>query len=341
MTSDQSKLELFGTDKKGQPVHRIHLSGGGLKASILTWGGVLQDLRLDGHPPSLVLGFERFSDYLAHSPYFGTTPGRYANRIANGRMTIDGKSYQLDLNEGGYGHLHGGGDGMGVNTWELVDYGSDYAVLTFTDPDGRGGYPGNCTATTTYRLKEGGIFSVTHETITDQPTPANICHHSYFNLDGGDTILDHRIMIAAEHYLPVDDKLIPTGEQRSVEKTPFDFREIAPIRRGENGKQVPFDHNFCLSAERTEKRSIARVESLASGVSLDVRSTEPGVQFYIGGSLDVPVPGLDGRHYQPFGGFCLETQIWPDAVNHSNFPKAILRPGDMLRQETDYIFAKA
>lgn len=341
MARQARRPKIFGTDRKGSRVHRIVIKGGGLEASILTWGGVLQDLRLEGHEPPLVLGFDRFEDYLDHSPYFGTTPGRYANRIAAGRMNIDGTRYNLDLNEGGYGHLHGGADGLGVTTWTLVDRGPDFAVLEITDPDGRGGYPGNCTVRNTYHLKEGGVLSIVHESQTDAPTAANICHHSYFNLDGAETILDHEMMIAAERYLPVDDLLIPTGEQRPVKGTAFDFTTSAPIRRSEEDRQVPFDHNFCLSPERTQKRSVAQVKSPTSGVTMDVLTTEPGVQFYIGGSLDVPVPGLEGRNYGRFAGFCLETQIWPDSVNQPDFPNAVLRPGETLRQETDYVFAKA
>ncbi|MDI6837390.1 MAG: galactose-1-epimerase, partial [Rhizobiaceae bacterium] len=153
--------------------------------------------------------------------------------------------------------------------------------------------------------------------------------------------LGHDLMLAADAYLPVDDRLIPTGEIRPVDGTPFDFRTMSPMDRLLEGERVLYDHNFCLSRSRVEKRTVAIARSVTSGVAMEVRTTEPGVQFYAGTKLNVPVAGLEGRRYGPFAGFCLETQTWPDAVNHSNFPNAILRPGEVLRQETDYVFSKA
>ncbi len=334
-------FEVFGRTDKGETVHRVSISGGGLTASILTWGAVIQDLRLEGHQAPLVLGFERFEDYLVHSPFFGATPGRCANRIGAGRFTLDGKPYQLELNERGVTHLHGGSDGLGRSNWTIVDHVSDKVVLKITDPDGRAGYPGNCSVTATYQVKDGGVLSVSYETTTDQPTPANICQHSYFNLDGREDALGHDLMIAADHVLALDDKQVPTGELLAVEGTPFDLRQMGPMKRFEGGEQVLFDHNFCLSPERMQKRSVALARSNYSGVSMEVRTTEPGVQFYAAFKLQqIPVPGLDGRRYGPFAGFCLETQVWPDAINHPNFPNAVLRPGEVLRQETDYIFSR-
>ncbi len=333
-------FEVFGTTRDGEPIYRVRIAGGGLTASILTWGAVIQDLRLEGHEPPLVLGFDSFDAYPAHSPYFGATPGRCANRIGDGKFSIDGRDYQLELNERGITHLHGGSDGIGRGNWAIVEYQSDRVVLDIVDPDGRAGYPGDCTVTATYELKAGGVLSVTYETTSDQPTPANVCQHSYFNLDGGEDIFGHDIMIAADRLTAVDDRLVPTGALKDLTGSPFDLREMGPIRRLLDGEQVPFDHNYCLSDERVGKRSVALVRSLYSGVSMEVRTTEPGVQFYAGVKLDVPVPGFDGRRYGPYAGFCLETQIWPDAVNHPGFPEAVLRPGNVLRQETDYVFSK-
>jgi aldose 1-epimerase len=334
--------EIFGTTDKGEPVHRVTLTGGGLTAKVITWGAVIQDLRMEGHEPPLVLGFETFDDYPAHSPYFGATPGRCANRIGGGRFSLDGKDYQLELNERGITHLHGGSDGLGRQNWTIVEAAADRLVMTVTDPDGRAGYPGNCTVRATYQLKPEGVLSVVYETESDQPTLANVCQHSYFNLDGHPDIFGHDLMIASDHLTAVDDRLVPTGELMPVAGTPFDLRDMGPVKRnGADGNQVPFDHNYCLSNERTEKRSVVLVRSLYSGVSLEVRTTEPGVQFYAGVKLDVAVPGHDGRRYGPYAGFCLETQIWPDAINHAGFPNAVLRPGDVLRQETDYVFSKS
>jgi len=339
--SEAGARENFGFTATGEKVERVTISAGGLTAKVMTWGAVIQDLRLEGHQPPLVLGFDGFDDYPKYSSYFGATPGRNANRIGGGTFSIDGKDYQLELNEKGISHLHGGSDGTGKRNWLIMEHGPSHVVLQIIDPNGRAGYPGNCTITATYTIREGGVLSVVYETTTDLPTIANVCQHSYFNLDGAETALDHQIEIAADHYLPTDERQIPTGEIRAVSGTVFDLREPTPMsRKDDQGEQVLYDHNFSLSAERVAKRKVARVHAPASGISLEVHTTEPGVQFYSGFKLNTAVPGHDGRHYGPFAGFCLETQIWPDAVNHEGFPKAILRPGETLRQETDYIFTK-
>lgn len=332
--------EIFGHLENGEAVERVTLAGGGLTAHVLTWGAVIQDLRLQGHDAPLVLGYKDLPSYLEHSPYFGATPGRCANRIAGGRFSIDGTGHQLECNERGVTHLHGGSDGIGRQNWRIADQGSDFVILTVTDPAARAGYPGTCAITCTYRLTGRGVLSVVYEATTDAPTPVNLCQHSYFILDGSADAFGHEIRLAADHYLPVDHNLIPTGEIRPVAGTPFDLRDWTPLSRQTEAGGVAFDHNFCFSPERQAKRPVGTVRSPASGVSLDVLTTEPGVQLYTGAYVNSPVPGLDGRRYGPFAGFCLETQIWPDAVNHGNFPKAVLRPGETLRQETDYVFRK-
>lgn len=340
MSENGLKRDVFGKTASGETVYRVRIEGGGLTAHIITWGAVIQDLRLAGHEPSLLLGFDDFDSYPLHSAYFSATPGRCANRIDGGRFTLDGKTYQLDLNEKGVTHLHGGKDNIAVRNWTIVEHAADRVVLKIVDADGRGGYPGNCTIQATYWVHGNGEFSVTYESTSDQPTPANVCQHAYFNLDGRDDTLDHDIMIAADHYLPTNERQIPTGEIRPVEGTPFDLRTLSSMRRIVDGEQVLYDHNFCLSPERTAKRSVIEARSRHSDVSLEVRTTEPGVQLYTAFKLDVPVPGHDGRKIGPFAGFCLETQVWPDAINHADFPNAVLRPGEVLRQETDYIFKK-
>lgn len=339
--TSSTAMEIFGHLKTGEPVHRVTIRGGGLTANVMSWGAVIQDLRLEGHAPPLVLGFEAFDDYPAHSSYFGATPGRSANRIGDGRFAIDGEDFQLELNEKGVTHLHGGSDGIAKRLWTIVDVSEDSVSLKIVDPAGRAGYPGTCEINATYRLSGHGCLSVTYTATTDAPTIANLCQHTYFNLDGRPDTLGHDIMIAADHYLPTNEHQIPTGNIASVEGTVFDLREMTSMSRQTEGEKVLYDHNFCLSPERGPKRSAALVRSIDSGVSLEVRTTEPGVQFYSGFKLKTPVPGLEGRSYGPFAGFCLETQIWPDAVNHEGFPNAILRPGETLRQETDYIFSKS
>lgn len=330
--------EVFGAGPNGEIVTRVVLKGGGLTAKVLSWGSIIEDLRLEGHPAPLVLGFDNMPDYLEHSPFFGATPGRNANRIAKGRITIDGHQHQLEQNEGSVTHLHGGKDGIASQNWDIVELADDRVVLRIVDRDGRAGYPGNCTITATYQLKPGGVLSVVYESTTDAPTVANVCQHSYFSLTNGHDTSDHLLMIAADAYLPTNAEQIPEGGPKAVDGTPFDFREIKPMLQMEAGERVLYDHNFCLSPERTDKRLVAHATSPTSGVHMRVLTTEPGVQFYAAFKMNVPVPGLDGLTYPPFSGFCLETQIWPDAINQAGFPKAILRPGEVLRQETDYVF---
>lgn len=331
--------EVFGRTKNGETVHRATLEGGGLTARVMTWGAALQDLRLDGHVAPLTLGFPDFESYPLYSPYFGQTPGRIANRIDQGRFTLDGREYQLEQNEG-TNHLHGGKVGLGRSVWSIEDLGPDRIRLTATQNDGDAGYPGNCTVSCTYRLHGDAELSIVFESTTDRPTICNIAHHSYFNLDGSPTILDHEAMIAADAYLPTRPDLIPTGEVAPVEGTSYDFREMRPIRCDAGGSQVAYDNNFCLSRERTGKRSVALVRSLRSGVNLEVRTTEPGVQLYTAHKIKPTVPGLSGGTYGPFAGFCLETQSWPDAPNHDGFPSIVLRPGETVVQETDYVFTR-
>jgi aldose 1-epimerase len=335
-----AKSEVFGTGRNDETVSRLFLEGGGLTAKVLTWGAIIQDLRLDGHDAPLVLGFETMPDYLTHSPYFGATPGRNSNRIANGKFVIDGTEYQLEKNEKGITHLHGGSDGIANRNWTVVEHTDNKAVLSIVDPDGRAGYPGNCTIICTYELKDNGTLSVLYESTTDKPTIANVCQHSYFTLDGLETTAAHELMISADHYLPTNEQQIPAGGPRDVTGTPFDFRTMKSVVQHENGEQVLFDHNFCLSQERVAKREVIQARSTQSGVHLTVATTEPGVQYYAAFKMNIAVPGLDGRTYAPFAGLCLETQIWPDAVNQEGFPQAALRPGEVLRQETDYIFSK-
>lgn len=328
--------EVFGTFE-GQSVERVTISGGGLTVKILNWGATIQDMRLEGHAAPLVLGFDRFEDYPNHSQYFGSTVGRYANRIANGRAEVAGDEVQLDRNQPTGHHLHGGHSGISHRLWQIDEVASDFVRLSISDKDGQSGYPGNCSITCEYRLRADGTLDVTYQSQTDRPTLANIAHHSYFNLDGSDDVYDHRFMIMADHYLPVGDDLIPTGEIADVEGTVFDLKDVKSI--SSLGGFTDFDHNYCVSKERTASKHVASVEG-TSGVALDVFSGEPGVQFYSGGSIKVGLLGLDGRTYKKGAGFCLETQIWPDAPNHEGFPNAILMPGEILTQKTIYQFTK-
>jgi aldose 1-epimerase len=332
--------EGFGRTAEGETVERFTLTGGGLRASVITWGTVLQDLRLDGHAPPLVLGFDNFDDYPAHSPYMGATAGRCANRIADGRFSIDGKRYQADTNFLGKHTLHGGAKGFGKRVWSVGDAGADFVTLTLHSADGDMGFPGAMDATCTYRVKPAGTLEIVFTATTDAPTLCNLAHHSYFNLDngGGGDVLGHRLMMPAAAYLPVDDDLIPTGVVQPVDGSPFDFRQARPVRLERDGSQVLYDHNFCLSSGRGPLRQAAWVQGAGSGVEMEVWTTEPGVQFYAGHKVSPKVPGLGGREYKAYAGLALEPQVWPDSPNHPYFPQAVLYPGDTYRQVTEYRF---
>jgi aldose 1-epimerase len=332
--------EVFGRTPAGEAVERYGISAGGLSACVMTWGAAIQDLRLDGHRPPLVLGFESFDDYPRRSPYFGAIVGRCANRIRGGRFVIDGRRYVGDLNFMGKHLLHGGTGGTGQRIWRVAEHGADFIRLTLTDPAGWMGFPGNLDISCTYKLSHGGTLRVELSATTDAPTLCNLAQHSYFNLDDGGSgdVLDHRLMINAAAYLPVDDELIPTGLVRPVDGTVFDFMLSRPVRIDEGGAQIAYDHNFCLSAARGGLRQAAWAQGALSGVEMEVWTTEPGIQFYCGHKLSGDLPGLGGRRYGARAGLCLEPQVWPDSPNRPYFPQAVLRPGETYRQLSEYRF---
>jgi aldose 1-epimerase len=334
--------EVFGTTGEGEAVRRISIAGGGLSAKILGWGAVVQDLRLAGHDAPLVLGFERFEDYPTLSPYFGAMVGRHANRIRNGRFTIGGQHCQIDAEHPEKHGLHGGSNGYFRRIWEIDEAGDDFITLFLRDPDGSIGFPGALDVRCTYRLRNPGVLSIELTATSDAPTLCNLAHHSYFNLDDGGSgdILDHRMSVNASAYLPVDDSLIPTGVVRPVDATPFDFRLARTIRMESEGEQLEYDHNFCLAAARGPLRQAAWVQGASSGVEMEVWTTEPGLQFYVGQHLKPDAAGLGGRRYEKFSGFCLEPQTWPDSPNRPYFPQATLLPGETYRQTTEYRFRR-
>lgn len=330
---------LFGS-YKGTDVHEVTLrTKAGAEASVLTWGAVVRDLKVParGGPQRVVLGFEEFDAYPAHSPYFGATVGRFANRIAGGRFELDGKTYQLDCNEGANA-LHGGSEGYGQRVWSLAELTDNSVTLVLISGDGDMGYPGRVVATCTYTLQEPGTLRVELSATTDAPTPLSLAHHSYFNLDGSPNILDHELAVASDFYTPVDAELIPTGEILAVAGTPFDFRKPRPIRFDTGKGHANYDHNFVLRHKSLFGHA-ATMYSPKSGVVLNVYTSEPGLQVYDSGMLDVPVPGLGGAHYGRYGGLCMEAQRFPDAPNRSHFLSSILRPGEVYTQLTDYAFS--
>jgi aldose 1-epimerase len=308
---------------------------------VITFGAVIRDARLAGIGHPLVLGFDNLDSYLNHSPHFGAVAGRCANRIGGGRLVIDGRLSQLSLNEKGRTHLHGGFKGFGKRAWRLAAHDGRSVTLAIHAGDGEEGYPGNVEATVTYTVEAPATIRMVAEATTDAATAVNFAQHSYFNLDDSPDILDHHVQIFADAYTPADADSIPTGETRSVAGTDYDFREPRPVRQMRGGKRFTYDVNFAANTAKTETpRRLARLHSPKNGVSLEVASTEPGVQFYDGSWMHVTVPGLGGRTHGACAGCCFEPQYFPDAVNHPSFASPILRPGEKYRQTTLFGFGR-
>ncbi len=331
---------VFGRLPDGSAVEEVTIAAGDLSARIITVGAIVRDVRLAGADHPLVLGFDDLDGYMHHSPYFGAVVGRFANRIGHGRFALDGKDYQLAVNERDRTQLHGGPDGFGRRNWRIVDLGADSVTLALTSPDGDQGYPGTLEATCRYTIEAPSTLRFDAEATSDAPTLVNLAQHSYFNLDGSPDILDHRVRIDADAYTPTDEYLVPTGEIRAVDGTGFDRRTLAPIRLMQDGKRFAYDINLVVAREKAaEPRHQARLEG-QRGIALDVWSTEPGVQFYDGAYVKVAAPGLDGRRYGTNAGCCFEPQLFPDAPNHPEFPSAVLRPGETYRQTTRFAFSR-
>jgi len=332
--------EVFGTTEAGDIVRRFTIRGGGLSANIIGWGAVVQDLRLVEHEAPLVLGYDGLEAYEKDTAYFGAVVGRYANRIRGGRFTLAGEPHQSDRNFLGKHTLHGGSEGYARRPWAVSLHGRDFVTLSLHDPGGSMGFPGALEVSCTYRLKIPGTLSVEFTAQADEPTVCNLGQHSYFNLDngGGGDVLDHRVMLNAGAYLPVDSELIPTGQVMPVDGTPFDFRQARPLRMEIEGEQLPYDQNFCLSSARGPLRQAAWVQGGVSGIEMEVWTTEPGIQLYAGRHIGASGPGLGGIGYRPFSGLCLEPQIWPDAPNRPYFPQATLLPGEKYHHVTEYRF---
>lgn len=333
-------MRRFG-ELDGKPVAEATIGNGALSATVIGWGAVLRDLRLAGHGAPLVLGFERLDDYLRYSPHCGAIAGRYANRIGNGRFSLDGVEYRLDRNQNGRHHLHGGARGFGVRPWRIAAYDRASVTLELSSAAGDQGYPGSLDARCVYRVVEPATLVVELSAVCDAPTVVNLAHHSYFTLDGGDQVLDHSLQLAAERYTPVDAELIPTGEILPVADTPYDFRRPRPLRLNAAGRRFAYDINYVLAdGPRAEPQFMARLRGPYSGLSLEVWSSEPGLQLYDGAKLGPPVAGLGGRRYGPSAGVCFEPQRFPDSPNRPQFSDATLRPGETYRQRTEYRFGR-
>jgi aldose 1-epimerase len=322
------------------PVMEIELrSQAGARAKILTWGAVLRDLVIptSSGEQRVTLGLNSIEDYLAHSPSFGAVPGRFANRIANGLFTLDGVRHQLDRKPNDQHTLHGGPKGFGKRIWKLKSNEPHAVYLELDSPDGEAGFPGHLTATCGYRFLEPATLRVELGATCDKATIVNLTQHAYFNLDGSADILDHELQLGCDFYTPADADLIPTGEIRAVAGTPFDFRESRTIR---NAAGQTYDTNFVVAATPGPDSLawVATLRSPKSGVTLELHSTEPGVQVYDAAKLNCPVPGHDGAHYGPHAGLALEPQIFPDSPNRRHFPDCVLRPDEEYRHVSEFRF---
>ena len=345
--------ELFGTLADGSKVYRWSLENGGTRLKVLSWGGVVQSLELPdrhGKYANVSLGFDNIADYVAKTPYFGALIGRYGNRIAKGQFTLDGKSYQLSVNDG-VNSLHGGTQGFDKHIWDVEGFtaGSDVGLhLYYTSVDGEMGYPGTLKVKVTYTLNKHGDWRIDYEATTDKATVLNLTSHVYWNLagEGSGTIENHQLTIPASRYTPTDSGLIPTGELAKVSGTPFDFRKTKPIGRDIRAGHVQqvqakgFDHNWALDKGITAKpEHAATLHDPHSGRTLKIATDQPGLQFYTGNFLDGTLTGTGGHTYRQGDALCLETQHFPDSPNHANFPSTVLRPGQTYRTSTIHTFS--
>ena len=301
----------------------------GLEVKIATYGGAITSLKVpdrNGTLGDIVLGFETLDNYVKNPQYFGALIGRHANRIADGRFSLNGVDYQLGRNNG-VNHLHGGFDGFDRRVWNATEDG-DVLRLSYLSKDGEESYPGNLEVSVDYGLS-GNELSLEYRASTDRDTIVNLTNHSYFNLAGAGTILDHELTLNADSFTPVSSDLIPTGEIKSVTGTPMDFRSGRRIR-----SEVDYDHNFVLNNWDGTLRPAARLSESTTGRVLEVLTTQPGMQFYNGNFFDGSLIGKKGIAYEKYTGLCLEPQHFPDAPNHPNFPSTLLRPGEEYNQKT-------
>ncbi len=342
--------EPFGTTPDGTPITRYTLRNDhSVAVSIINFGGIITALHTPdraGQAGDIVLGFDTLQEYIDHNPFFGCIAGRYANRIAHGRFELDGVTYQVATNNGP-NHLHGGLRGFDKVVWAATSRQTDNEAsvqLHYRSSDGEENYPGNLSVTVTYTLNNHNQLIINYRATTDQPTILNLTNHTYFNLAGNGSILDHQIRIDADCYTPVSETLIPTGELADLTGTPFDFRTATAIgaRINDDHEQLRFgggyDHNWVLTPPTAANTSAITVTEATSGRRLDVATSQPGVQFYTGNMMPESMPGKGGQIYTKRTGFCLETQHFPDSPNQPHFPPTVLRPGETFDETTIFTF---
>ncbi|RYH12268.1 aldose epimerase family protein [Tropicimonas sp. IMCC6043] len=335
MTHDSKSLLSRRTHRLGnEDVQEIILTtASGARASILSWGAVLRDLRIPtgaGDARQVVLGYADVADYAENAPYLGTVVGRCCNRIAHGRFSLDGKEYELPVNGPGDVHLHGGVRGFTRRNWDVLEADDSSVLLRIVSPDGDEGYPGEVTVTCRYSLTEAGTLRMEIEGKTDAPTLLNMTNHSYFALDSGATAADHLLEVAADFYTPAESNQIPTGETLRVDGTRYDFRTLRPIG-------ADYEINFALRGARGVVEPVARLCSPQRDMEMVVATDQPGLLFYTGAGLPEGA-GPDGQTHGPGRALCLEAAGFCDAVNNRHFPSPVLRPGEIYRNTCEYRF---
>jgi aldose 1-epimerase len=340
------KKNLYG-ETDGKKVFQYTLTNeNGMKVKILNYGGIVTHLFVpdkDGHLADVVLGYDSLQGYIDKTPYFGAIIGRYGNRIAGGKFSLDGQEYSLARNNGP-NHLHGGIKGFDKVVWESEDFiypDSAGVILSYLSVDGEEGYPGNLDVTVIYTLNNNNELKIDYTAATDKATIVNLTHHSYFNLKGqgqGD-VLDHMLQIEADRYVPVDETLIPVGELRAVKQSAMDFSTPRAIGRSIGEVAGGYDHTWVLNRFDNDSLYLAaRVSEPETGRVMEVFTDQPGMQFYSGNFLDGSITGKQGSVYHKYYGFCLETHHFPDSPNQPDFPSVVLRPGESYETTTIYRF---
>ena len=338
--------EIFGKIDKQKIFIYTLVNKNGITAKITNYGGILTSLLVpdkNGNFKDIVLGFDNLDDYLKSHSYFGAIVGRYANRIADGKFTLDGKEYNLAINNDP-NHLHGGIIGFDKVVWNTEEIKIKNAVgirLSHLSIDGDEGYPGNLGIIINYFLTDSNELKIEYKAVTDKATPVNLTHHSYFNLLGAGegNILSHELMIDADKYTIVNKDFIPTGKLIEVKSTPFDFTSAKMIGKDISNVEGGYDHNFVLNNFSGEIRKVAEVIEIESGRKMTVLTDQPGMQFYTGNFLDGTETGKNNKVYEKHFGFCLETQYFPDSPNQVDFPSTILQAGKTYYHKTIYKFS--
>lgn len=347
MKNTQAGRQPFGVTRDGQAVELLTLDNGTVQCQLITYGAAIRALWVpdrQGRPVDVVLGYDTLAEYETRDGHLGATVGRFANRIARGRFTLNGVDYSLAVNNGP-NHLHGGLVGYSHRVWTVAELSDTRAVLTLDSPHGEEGYPGHLRVSAEFRL-EGIALHLCDRAETDRDTPVNLTNHSYFNLagQGSGSVLDHQLCLHAARYTPADETSIPFGTMDPVAGTPMDLTRPGPI-----GAQIDadfqqlrwghgYDHNFVVDGTPGTLRPAARACSGKTGISMEVETTTPGVQLYTANFLGPSCPGKDGAVYNPRDAFCLETQYFPDSPNQPAFPSSILRAGDVFEEETVFRF---